>query len=817
MLGLFSVMLVVGMFGAGLEPADVRIQGRVVDQSGLPLPGVSLQLAPAQDAAAQAVATTARTAVTDSDGTFSFDVAAGHYRLDAELDGFLPVSSVLQASTSLNLPDIVLTIRHFSEETTVTAAMTTELQARQFGAPSTLSDSAIEHAPLRSSRYDDMLPLLPNVVRGPDGLVSVAGARAPNGVVLLNGVPASDVASGNPVASIPLGAIDSVQVIGTGYPVEYGASTGGVTVINTRAGTDAYRFSVNSFTPRFRLTDGGVHGIEAWEPKISLRGPLAKGRVWFAQAFDYHFEKTRADTVAGSQDRRAHGFTSFTQVDARTAPGHVLSAWVNGQQEHVDGERLGAFTPLGTVPTLERASWSAAAIDRAAFGTSTFETRLAVRHQDTSLLPDGDGAYLIGHDVTRGAYFDTATNHALAVGAEGVLARLSTGRFGHHVYKLGASASHRLIDGHQQGQPVTYLRSSLVPARIVNFIGPGVYAAESTQVGIFAQDSANLGNHLTLDAGVRLDYDSQAGTFAAPRAGITWAADGDTTVSAGAGWFAGDMPLVALAFHGFQSREITTFDASGMPVGSPVTYRNELSGDLGRSRALLWSARVDRRLGANWKLRTAVQARRGINEPTVSPTDVAGSTLALLATAGTSRTHSFEATLGYHQTRRQHQLYVSYVRASSTGNTNDVGQLEGLFRSPRLDAPELAPLPADVPHRLLAWGVFSLPAQTTIAPFLEVRTGFPYSAVYDDWSYAGPRFSQRYPLFVSLDLVVNKTVTLPGGLKARVGVKLYNVAGKRNGRDVQACVDRPDFGRTYNALGRQVRGVFEIIWSGNTK
>ena len=50
MLGLFSVMLVVGMFGAGLEPADVRIQGRVVDQSGLPLPGVSLQLAPATDA-----------------------------------------------------------------------------------------------------------------------------------------------------------------------------------------------------------------------------------------------------------------------------------------------------------------------------------------------------------------------------------------------------------------------------------------------------------------------------------------------------------------------------------------------------------------------------------------------------------------------------------------------------------------------------------------------------------------------------------------------------------------------------------------------
>jgi hypothetical protein len=84
--------------------------------------------------------------------------------------------------------------------------------------------------------------------------------------------------------------------------------------------------------------------------------------------------------------------------------------------------------------------------------------------------------------------------------------------------------------------------------------------------------------------------------------------------------------------------------------------------------------------------------------------------------------------------------------------------------------------------------------------------------VGDDWSYAEPRFSRRYPTFASLDLVINKIVTLPHGLRARVGVKLYNIAGRRNGRDVQADLSRDDFGRTYNALGRQFRGVFEIIW-----
>jgi hypothetical protein len=292
--------------------------------------------------------------------------------------------------------------------------------------------------------------------------------------------------------------------------------------------------------------------------------------------------------------------------------------------------------------------------------------------------------------------------------------------------------------------------------------------------------------------------------------------DDATTMTTGAGWFAGDLRLDALAFGGYQSRRVTTFDESGAETAT-VLYRNVAEADLDRPRASMWSVRLDRRLGAGWQLRAGIQERRGSHEATVSPTVIAGGAAALLSTNGQSRSRSFEMTLGYHPVARQHQLYFSYVRASSTGNTNDFGQLDGLFREPRLTAAENAPLPADVPHRVLVWGLVSLPREITIAPFLDVRSGFPFSAIYDDWSYAGPRYSQRYPLFASLDVVVNKIVALPHGYRARVGIKLYNIAGRRNGREIQADIERPDFGRTYNALGRQIRWVFEIIWSGNKK
>jgi hypothetical protein len=809
--------------------SDVHVQGRVVDQSRLALPGVSLRLtavsarvvaaAPGANlprpgsSVATAPEAAVQTTVSGASGSFGFQVAPGSYRLDAELDGFQPVSRELRVVAPTVLPDIVMAVAEFSTETTVVATLPTEVQPSQFGAPATIAAQVIENAPAHTHSYQDMLPLVPNVVRGPDGLVSVAGARAPQGVVLVNEVPSSDVASGDPVAAVPLDAVENVQVITTGFPAEFGLSTGGVTTINTRPGGDTFHVEANSLDPRPRLAHGGVHGFEAWEPNTSIRGPIAKDRAWFAQSFDYHWEKTRTGTVDGNQDRRQRGFTSFSQVDVKISDRRTVTGWMNARTEHVEGEHLGAFTPLGTVPDADRTSVGGALVDRVALGLSTVETRGSVRRDAASLWPAAQGAYLVGHDVTRGGYFGAVNRRAWSAGAASVYSRA----LAHHVLKAGASFDRRQIDGFEHDSPVTYLRSDMVPAQVVDFLGTGTYCATSTRFGAFIQDAWELTPGVRVDVGARVDHDTGAGTLASPRAGITWKATERATVSAGAGLYGSDVPLTALAFTGYQSRRVTLYDESGSPVGEPLTYRNRSAADLSIARARIWSARVDWRLSQEWQLRTGVQERRGTHELIVAPAIVGGETVALLSATGESRTRSFEATAGYRPAHRPHQVYVSYVRSESRGSTNDFAQLEGLFKDPRLDPAETAALPADVPHRLLAWSVFSLPARITVAPFLDVRSGFPYSAVNDDWTYAGPRYSRQYPFFASLDVVVNKVVTLPRGARARVGIKLYNVAGRGNGREVQTDIARADFGRTYNALGRQVRGVFEIIWNGTGK
>ena len=46
---------------------------------------------------------------------------------------------------------------------------------------STIDKSVVLNAPNRDDRIDTLLPLIPGVVRGPDGLLNMKGARASQG------------------------------------------------------------------------------------------------------------------------------------------------------------------------------------------------------------------------------------------------------------------------------------------------------------------------------------------------------------------------------------------------------------------------------------------------------------------------------------------------------------------------------------------------------------------------------------------------------------------------------------------------------------
>src|SRR5258705_9768956 len=152
-----------------LIPRDASAQplsGVVVDQTGLPLPGATVQLRNGDVVIA--------TVATGPDGTFAFTPPAAGPTLAVSLDGF--ETSVVPAGEAAR---IVLALARTTETTTVigtsepaAAAPTTSMLG------STMEATTVSRLPSAHMQARESLPLLPSIVRGPDGLLALGVARA---------------------------------------------------------------------------------------------------------------------------------------------------------------------------------------------------------------------------------------------------------------------------------------------------------------------------------------------------------------------------------------------------------------------------------------------------------------------------------------------------------------------------------------------------------------------------------------------------------------------------------------------------------------
>jgi hypothetical protein len=221
-------------------------------------------------------------------------------------------------------------------------------------------------------------------------------------------------------------------------------------------------------------------------------------------------------------------------------------------------------------------------------------------------------------------------------------------------------------------------------------------------------------------------------------------------------------------------------------------------------------------------VRVRYQERHSTHDLIVQPSAAGSGDLAagpapvVLSSSGASQSRSLETTAGLR--RRGNEFYVSYVRAATLGDQNSLDATEGLLR-PTFEQVNLrGPLPIDVPHRVLAWGLFHIPGQFTIAPFLDTRSGFPYVAIDDNWLVVEPPGAHRLPWMTSLDLSATRIVGLSHRLpEARVGLKLYNIVSSNTERAVQRDIERPDFGTQYDPVPRDFSFVFEFLWGRNRR
>jgi len=808
-----ALAIVLALFAApraSAQDAAAVVSGSVAiaqpDGSPVVVPGVTVTLRCGSDEP--------RVEVSNAQGEFTFFGVPADRRscsIGAELEGFSSATRTVQVATGqTTVANLQLGLDTLREEVTVRAAIVPIDGDRSPARAEQLPRSTMQAAPIAHDRYQDALPLIPGVVRGPDGLLNISGLRSNQGALTFNNANGTDPVTGEDAIELPIDAVSSVQVRGAAYAPEFGLSAGAITVVETVKAGDTWDVTVNDLEPRLRRRGGEFHGIESWTPRVTVGGPIVAGKVQLLESTQYEYSQTRVFGLPPlDSDTRLTSFETFTRAD-----------WLRGQADRVTGSilvsprkttyaGLNTFNPQGVTADFRTHNVLGGVSDQIVLGSGVVDTRVSVKQFDTTINPSrGLEPMVLAPDVNSGSYFNDQDRTSRR--AEWLTTYSFTPIGPAHLVKAGAGVTYETFDGSSTSRPVRIVRDAGTLSQLIAFDGSGSLDQHKIAVRGFVQDGWTAGSRLTLLYGARYDHESITnGVNVSPRGSVSLAAtsDGRTIVRAGGGVFYNAVPLNVASFGQLQTRTVTSFGADGeTPVGA-VALANVVASELRAPRSVTWNVEFDREWFTKLFVRVGYQERDNHDEAYVDASDAA----IVLRSDGQSRYREAQVTARY-TFHGDDRVVASYTRSSAIGNLNDYNAYFGNIENPVIRPDERGPLAWDAPNRVLIWSSLTLPHGFTVFPVLDTRTGFPLSYVDADRNFVGPRNAVgRYPTFVSLDAQIAKKFHVLGH-DATVGVKVFNITDHFNPRDFQGNIASADFGRFNNAVGRTFRGkwIFEF-------
>ncbi len=295
-----------------------------------------------------------------------------------------------------------------------------------------------------------------------------------------------------------------------------------------------------------------------------------------------------------------------------------------------------------------------------------------------------------------------------------------------------------------------------------------------------------------------------------PRIGVAIGVlpEGRGLLRGGFGKFVQRAPLNVEAFPAFERRTVGRFNPDGSSMGPTLAYGNRIAPDLRTPEANVANVEWNQRFGRRVLVKLAGMRRHGSHAFILLPDPSAREVL--LASTGSSRYTEFEATTRYLGGERR-DITVSYVAAKGTADLNHYDEFYGNFRNPILRANENNLISTDVPHRLLVRGTIGFPGQWDFAPVLEIRSGFPWSAVDEFQDFVGPRNrAGRLPTVHTLDFAISRPWKVKK-YRFRAGLKVYNIFGASAERDVQNNLTSPNFGQFFNPIERSIGFVLGSV------
>jgi outer membrane receptor protein involved in Fe transport len=394
-----------------LAQATSSLKGRVLDESGEPLPGVVVKLANPSAPVGKPVM------ITDLDGHFFFpSLPPGReYTLTASVPDYATVVAgplELKAGRETRLD---LTLRKSSDlqETVRVEARGDVVDISTTAVETAYNSEFIEGLPLVGRSFEDLLVLAPGITDADgDGNVNVRGSRETGLQLRLDGSNVTNPVTGLSAQNVNLESIEELELVTAGAAAEYGRADGGFANVITKSGGNDTTGSLKLFYRSDFLDGSGSSGSEDGITPFTdlnlygtLGGALVKDHAWYFVAAERLEEELPVNFEGGETRLKSlEGWHNFAKLTFQTSQRHKLTLQVNMDPVELLGNNFGPTVDpetdflLSTGGTLPQVSWTA--ILSPALLLQMVASRLDGR---TEIDPVGDGF----HPIQTGQRIDS--------------------------------------------------------------------------------------------------------------------------------------------------------------------------------------------------------------------------------------------------------------------------------------------------------------------------------------------------------------------------------------------------------------------------
>jgi hypothetical protein len=599
----FPGLLVVAGTSAQTSRTGTSLRGTVTDSSGAVIPNAKITLV-------NTLTNQTRTLDTDEQGFFRAEpLPVGTYELRVAQPGFAPYRHApIQLSLGQTVYlDIVLAPASESASVTV-SAQPSVMDTSQTSVVSSIDQERIEELPVRNRNYLDFVLLSPGVSSAPvassaAGAAPLSGSgftfgglRTRSNNISIDGLDNNDEYSGSSRTELSPEIVQEFQVVNNGLSAESGGASGGSINVITRSGSnilhgDAFLFAqdgaLNARDP-FE-SDPAKPSFRRFRAGAALGGPILKDRTFFYTAAEREHNRGQAGTdinptvVSSINTFLASGAfpaLSTRQLTSAFFPIARAETEAAGKLDH----QLTKDTALMLRYTFTNNKEAGDAFNNS--GLIDASARGGSFTSDNALSASLTSAF--GSQVVSDLRFQAATRHAVLrtnqhFGPEIDIAGLATlGRpydgnsarrenhyqanytytrtRGKHLWKVGGTVNRvRLRADVLDGFSGVYLFNSLTdffagaPDQFRQAFGNPNVDFPVTSFGAFVQDHWSFTRQLTIDLGVRYDFERLPSGFnqdtnnISPRIGLAWSPSTKWVFRAGYGIFFDRYVLANLA------------------------------------------------------------------------------------------------------------------------------------------------------------------------------------------------------------------------------------------------------------------------------